>query len=163
MALPPLAIVDFNGWKNNSRMDAIAEFSIGSSSRQTYTQYDYPFLEWTIQDLGQENNIGEDRSIEACKYLISNSFSITAQNVIDAPDLHPGGLSGFVKPISYYAGGVGGVLDGYGDPYAYDYHADGSWRAGANFEITITEQLLDGIYRLYVIALAKNGEWGPIS
>lgn len=157
----PLTIADFSGWQNNSRAEAITEFTIGD--RGNWTMYDLPFLEWSIQDLNEEGEVGSGEGVQACRYLLTRATSVTQQDILDAPDLHPGGNSGFVRPIGYYAGGVEGVLDEYGDPYAYDYYADGEFRAGCNFEITITEPLEEGIWRLFAIALSKDNEWGPVS
>ena len=157
----PLTIANYNGFNNNSRSVAVHEFTIGQKGQ--FTRFDIPFLEWIIQDANQENVIGDGEGVMGCKYLLTRDVDVTQQTILDSPDLHPGGLSGFIKPLGYYAGGVRGVYDEYGGPYTYDYYADGTFRAGCNFELSIIEELEEGLWRLYAIALSKDGLWGPIS
>jgi len=96
-------------------------------------------------------------------YLLTLDQSISQSDVIGSADLSPGGHSGFIRPIGYWAGGVEDIMDEYGSPYAYDYYADGSIRAGCNFEVKITTPIYEGIWYLYVVAHSKDGLWGPVS
>jgi len=156
----PLGIAQFSGWTNNSRATSIASFLLGPNG--DFTDVDLPFLEWTIQIANEEGTVGVGEGIQGCRYLLTQDDTISQQDILNEPDLHPGGRSGFLKPLAYYAGGVDGVFDEYGGPYAYDYYADGMFRAGCNFELTITEPLTEGVWFLFAIALSKDGLWGPV-